>query len=132
MSLRKSLLIKNILPAIDLTIVGVLSQQPVSLSIYPVLPALIIIAVCFGLTIWISKKPTESFDEMARKSYFRAGSLSFLICVIAAACLLIFSQFKVEHIITISSSAWCFILAGMLIINVVSFLFFDIKGGSNE
>lgn len=128
MSLRKSLLIKNILPAVILAVVGILDQRPVAHSIYPVLPAFIIIAVCFILLVWIYKKPTERFDEMAKRSYSQAGGLSYTVCLVAVACLVIYSIFRVDHTISVSNAALCFILAGMMIINAAAFMFYDIRG----
>ena len=129
MSLRKSLLLKNILPAAVLTVIGFLLLRPAAHSLFSDLPALIIIVICCVLLVWIYVKPTERFDEMAKKSSSRAGEISFVACMVVVACLLLFSMFEVGHAIVLTSSALCFVLAGMETVNVAIFLLCDIKGG---
>lgn len=132
MNLRKNLLFKNLFPAIILSTVGIMAEQPIAHTIIPVLPALIIIGISIVFLIWIYRRPVEHFDEMAKKSYLEAGQFSYMICICAMAVLLIYSLLKADHVIFFSNSALCFVLAGMQIVNVAAFLFFDIKGDGNE
>lgn len=132
MSVRKNLLLKDLLPAIILSAVGVIAKQPVAHTIVPALPALIVIAISIVFLIWIYRLPVEHFDEMARKNYLKAGQFSYLICIAVVVVLMIYSFLSVNHAVSFSNSALCFILAGMQIINVAAFLFYDIKGDGNE
>lgn len=128
MKLRRNILLRNILPSIILTGVGIMEQQPVSHSIYSVLPVLLILSACLAALIWVLRRPVEFFDEMATANFNKAGTLSFVVSVAVIAFLVIFTQFTVRHTVSMSSSALCFVLAGMLVLNTALFMLYDIRG----
>ena len=126
MSLLKKVIIQTSCPIIITTAVGIIGIQGHDGLITNVI---ILFAVLFFLYMIFNslKKNFENEDEMARVNQQRADSLSFNVMLVVVAVMMIYGL-KAKASVNLSASELLFGFAGMNILNLVIFLYYDIRG----
>jgi hypothetical protein len=126
LSLRKKVIIQIISPTLIIINMGIIRMRGQdSLLSYIV----IALAIAFFILMLFNtyRKNCEPEDEMAKYNQQRADSLSFNITLIAAACMMVYSL-AIKKSILFSFTELLFIFAGMNILNLAIFLYYDIRG----
>jgi uncharacterized membrane protein len=126
LSLRKKVIIQIISPTLITLNIGIISMYGQNSLLSDIV---IILAIGFYLLMlyYTYRKNCEPEDEMSMRSQQKADSLSFNITLVAVAGIMIYA-FMVKKSVVFSITSLLFIFAGMNILNLIIFLYYDIRG----
>lgn len=126
MSLRKKVIIQTGCPTIITTAVGIISIRGQDELLTNII--ILLAVVFFAFMIFNSyRKNFEPEDEMARANQQKADSLSFNIMIVIVAIMMLYAL-KMRTSLELSISILLFSFAGMNVMNLVIFLYYDIRG----
>lgn len=126
LSLRKKVIIEIISPTIITTTMGIIRIRGKDSFLTDII---LFLAVAFYLIMVVNTyfKNFQPEDEMAKRNQQRADSLSFNITMIVVAGAMLYGLFM-KAAVVLSITTIIFIFAGMNILNLLLFLFYDIRG----
>lgn len=126
LSLRKKVIIQIISPTIITITMGIIRIRGQDSLLSDII---MFLAICFFLFMLFNtyRKNFESEDEMSKRNQQKADSLSFNIILITVAVVMLYAL-KTKTSVTLSMEVLLFIFAGMNILNLIIFLFYDIRG----
>lgn len=126
LSLRKKVIMQTIIPAVIIVNCGVSTIRGQGGMLTNIIMFLDIVFLLFML-IYTNLKDCEPTDEMTKLNQFKAAYVAYII-ILATVGLVMLYALRLKTSIIISVLSLTFIFVGMVILSLVIFLFYDIRG----